>query len=253
MTVTKDQTRLVGAGQTFGERRAVSMYAFSYGNLHGGEQSLVFRSSYFSPSCGRNREDKRDVKLIDFGLAKMGEGKRTFTICGTPEYMSPEMIKGRGYTHVTDYWALGILLHEVLVGFPPFGTREGSFREEEEAVTGRTRIVCKYTKDRAKIEHQSPSSSSPTNRGGRRGSLRSRRMKSILSLLPNVSKPRSREAIIFHVILELPRSRRALEAKFFTKGSGSGSPKCSNRADVWWKKMRSMKVEPPWIPQASSP
>lgn len=200
---------------------------------------------------------KGHIKLIDFGLAKIvSKGKRTFTICGTPEYMSPEMIKGRGYTHVTDYWALGILLHEFLVGFPPFGTREGSFETGYYVVN---KIVCKYTKDRAKIEHQSPSSSSPTNRGGRRGSLRSRRMKSILSLLPNVSKLRSREARDIIVQMLDPRAPlrlrgRALEAhSFFTKGSGSGSPKCSNRADVWWKKMRSMKVEPPWIPQASSP
>ena len=89
--------------------------------------------------------------------------------------------------------------------------------------------------------------------------MRSRRMKSILSLLPNVSKLRSREARDIIVQMLDPRAPlrlrgRALEAhSFFTKGSGSGSPKYSNRADVWWKKMRSMKVEPPWIPQASSP
>ena len=104
------------------------------------------------------------------------------------------------------------------------------------------KIVCKYTKDRAKIEHQSPSSPSSTNRGGGR-SLRSRRMKSILSLLPNVSKLRSREARDIIVQMLDPRAPlrlrgRALEAhSFFTKGSGSGSPKYSNRADVWWKKM----------------
>ena len=206
---------------------------------------------------------KGNIKLIDFGLAKIvSKGKRTFTICGTPEYMSPEMIKGKGYTYITDYWALGILLHEFLVGFPPFGTREGSFETGYYVVN---KIVCKYTKDRAKIEHQSPHASSSSTGGGggggRRGSMRSRRMKSILSLLPSVSKLRSREARDIIVQMLDPRAPlrlrgRALEAHpFFTKNSSGSSTKCSssNRADSWWKRIRAMKVEPPWKPQAKSP
>lgn len=59
------------------------------------------------------------AKLIDMGLAKFIIGK-TFTTCGTPEYFSPEMIGSSGHTIAVDWWALGILLFELLAGHTPF-------------------------------------------------------------------------------------------------------------------------------------
>jgi len=59
------------------------------------------------------------VKLIDFQMAKTVSG-RTFTTCGTPEYMAPEMVTGQGYTFFVDYWAFGILLYDILIGKTPF-------------------------------------------------------------------------------------------------------------------------------------
>ena len=59
------------------------------------------------------------VKVIDFGFAKVADGK-CFTLCGTPEYMAPEIILGRGYDISVDWWALGVLIYEMLVGTPPF-------------------------------------------------------------------------------------------------------------------------------------
>eukprot|EP00939_MAST-03C_sp_MAST-3C-sp1_P001897 g1897.t1 len=66
------------------------------------------------------------LKLIDFGLAKLLPTgmDRTFTICGTVEYMSPEMITSAGYRTNLDIWALGILFHEFVTGRPPFGDRK---------------------------------------------------------------------------------------------------------------------------------
>ena len=52
---------------------------------------------------------------------------RTFTKCGTDEYAPPEVVSGRGRSCAADWWALGILLHEMLTGRPPF---EGSSAEE---------------------------------------------------------------------------------------------------------------------------
>ena len=61
------------------------------------------------------------VALTDFGLSKiLEEQNQTATFCGTSEYVAPEIIRGEQYTNVVDWWGLGILLHEMIMGGPPF-------------------------------------------------------------------------------------------------------------------------------------
>ena len=61
------------------------------------------------------------LKITDFGFAKqIGLADRTFTLCGTPEYLAPEIIMSTGHNHGVDWWALGILIFEILAGYPPF-------------------------------------------------------------------------------------------------------------------------------------
>jgi len=65
--------------------------------------------------------DRGYIKLADFGLAKRVEkDQKTFTVCGTPEYMSPELIGRKGHDKAVDYWSIGILIFEMLNGMPPF-------------------------------------------------------------------------------------------------------------------------------------
>ena len=60
------------------------------------------------------------IKLCSFLFAKKMDNDLTFSTCGTPEYHAPEMINKSGYNKSVDFWGLGILLYEMLVGCTPF-------------------------------------------------------------------------------------------------------------------------------------
>ncbi|XP_067928056.1 cGMP-dependent protein kinase 1-like [Watersipora subatra] len=65
------------------------------------------------------------VKLVDFGFAKyVPAGKKTWTFCGTPEYVAPEIILNKGHDHAVDVWAIGILIFELTTGLPPFAASD---------------------------------------------------------------------------------------------------------------------------------
>jgi len=64
------------------------------------------------------------VKVCDFGFCKqLAKGERCKSFLGTPEYMSPEIVKRQGYDHAADYWALGCLVHEMMAGNSPTQAR----------------------------------------------------------------------------------------------------------------------------------
>ncbi|KAJ8725588.1 hypothetical protein PYW08_003771 [Mythimna loreyi] len=61
------------------------------------------------------------IKLVDFGFAKrISPNSKTWTFAGTPEYVAPEIVLNKGHDRAVDCWALGVLIHELLVGKPPF-------------------------------------------------------------------------------------------------------------------------------------
>ena len=103
------------------------------------------------------------VCLTDFGLAKdfSGEGgfqneddeSRARTVCGTQEYMAPEMVARKGYGRAADYWSLGCITYEMLSGRPPFESRKGAkdlFRkimtEKVKMPAGSSAAACKLLK-----------------------------------------------------------------------------------------------------------
>ncbi|KAK4005936.1 cAMP-dependent protein kinase catalytic subunit PRKX [Daphnia magna] len=60
------------------------------------------------------------AKVTDFGFTKRIADRRTWTMCGTPEYLAPEIILVKGYNGAVDWWALGVLIFEMVAGQAPF-------------------------------------------------------------------------------------------------------------------------------------
>ena len=57
------------------------------------------------------------VKMVDFGFSKkLLPGSKTWTFCGTPEYVAPEIILNKGHDKAVDFWSLGVLMYELLTG-----------------------------------------------------------------------------------------------------------------------------------------
>mmetsp|Transcript_39656 Transcript_39656/g.51136 ORF Transcript_39656/g.51136 Transcript_39656/m.51136 type:complete len:1011 (-) Transcript_39656:146-3178(-) len=81
-------------------------------------------------------------KLIDFGLSKRIDetAGKTFTLCGTAEYMAPETILGDGHNQAVDWWALGVLLYEMIVGITPY-IKRGVPREQQDQMDIFERII----------------------------------------------------------------------------------------------------------------
>lgn len=69
------------------------------------------------------------LKITDFGFAKkLGEDGRTYTLCGTPDYLAPEVIISAGHGKGVDWWCLGVLTYELLASMPPFYDEQGGIK-----------------------------------------------------------------------------------------------------------------------------
>ncbi|ETV68620.1 AGC protein kinase [Aphanomyces astaci] len=85
------------------------------------------------------------VKITDFGLAKqVNDGDELFTFCGTQEYMAPEMVLGNGYSSAVDWWSLGALAYEMLIGHPPFETKTKNRKELHKKILTAKLVLPKW-------------------------------------------------------------------------------------------------------------
>jgi NIMA (never in mitosis gene a)-related kinase len=104
----------------------LSELALALRDCHSGEERIIHRdikpANIFIDGNGH-------VKLGDFGLARNLTSKFASTMVGTPFYMSPELVSGRGYDEKSDIWALGCVVYEMAALRPPFNS---ILRSEEE-------------------------------------------------------------------------------------------------------------------------
>lgn len=110
------------------------------------------------------------VKIADYGLCKenMSYGVTTRTICGTPEFMAPEIIEEQPYGRSIDWWTFGVLMYEMLLGRAPFSGEEeeeiydsimedepmfphGFGRNERALLQSVSQMDCTYSESRTSI------------------------------------------------------------------------------------------------------
>ena len=105
--------------------------ALALGHLH--SKKIVYRD--LKPENILMKEDGY-IALTDFGLAKfLNEGEVSDTFCGTPGYLAPEIVREAGHSYNVDWWTLGILVYEMVVGRSPFHTASNNMDKLFENIT----------------------------------------------------------------------------------------------------------------------
>jgi len=116
----------VQGGELFSHLRREGRFTDDHGRYYAQEIVLAFAHMHNDSIVYRDLKPENllisttgHMKITDFGFAKLIEDK-TWTLCGTPEYLAPEIIQSKGHGFAVDWWALGILCFEILAGYAPF-------------------------------------------------------------------------------------------------------------------------------------
>jgi len=123
---------VITGGELFTHLRRARKFSDEQSKFYGAQTGAAFAHIHSKNIIHRDLKPENLLltpqgysKLTDFGFAKILEpGTRTYTLCGTPEYIAPEVLLNKGHGKPVDWWTLGILIYEMIVGQPPFCDEE---------------------------------------------------------------------------------------------------------------------------------